>query len=172
MAVLPIREAPDPILHKKAQKVKVIDDSLKRLIQDMIETMHEARGVGIAANQVGSLRRVAVIQLPEDERPMVLINPEIVRREGERELEEGCLSIPGYRGVVTRSVKVEVRAQDLNGKTVRIKAEDSLLAQALEHEVDHLDGVLYVKRLVRPGALEKIIEEKEEEATPSEAESR
>lgn len=162
MAVLPLRTAPDPILRRKAQKIKVIDASLKRLIQDMVETMYEAKGVGIAANQVGSLRKVAIIQLPEDEGPRIFINPEIVRREGERELDEGCLSVPGYRGVAKRSVTVEARAQDLDGKVFRIKAEDNLLAQALEHEVDHLNGVLYIDHLADKDSLHKIEEEEEE----------
>ncbi len=156
MAVLPIRTAPDPILAKKAQKIKVIDDSLRRLIDDMVETMHAANGVGIAANQVGSLRKVAVIHIPDEDNIIVLINPEIVRREGERELDEGCLSIPGYRGVVKRSVKVEARALDINGRPYRIKAEDNLLAQALEHEIDHLNGTLYITHLRDRNSLHKI----------------
>ncbi len=113
----------------------------------MIDTMLDEKGEGLAANQVGSLRKVAVIQLPEWEEALVLINPEIIRREGEREVEEGCLSIPGYRGMVKRSERVRVRALDLNGKVIRIKA-DGLLAQALEHETDHLNGVLYIDRLI------------------------
>lgn len=166
MAVLPLRTAPDPILRRKAQKIKVIDASLKRLIRDMVETMYEAKGVGIAANQVGSLRKVAVIQLPEDEEPRILINPEILRREGERDLDEGCLSVPGYRGVAKRSTVVEGRALDLNGKVVRIRAEDNLLAQALEHEVDHLNGVLYIDHLADKDSLHKI-EDVEEGSSPA-----
>jgi peptide deformylase len=105
---------------------------------------------------------VAIIQLPDDEGPRILINPEIIRREGERELDEGCLSVPGYRGVAKHSVRVEARALDLNGKVVRIKAEDNLLAQALEHEVDHLNGVLYIDHLADKDSLHKIEEEEEE----------
>ena len=100
-------------------------------------------------------RRYAVIQLPEWNEPLVLINPEIIRREGEREVEEGCLSIPGYRGTVKRSERVRARALDLNGKVVRIKA-DGLLAQALEHETDHLNGVLYIDHLVSRESFWKI----------------
>ena len=138
---------PDPILRQQAKKINPIPQSLSKYTDDMIETMHDERGVGLAANQVGSLRKVAVIQLPEWDEALVLINPEIIRREGEREVEEGCLSIPGYRGTVKRSERVRARALDLNGKVIKIKAE-GLLAQALEHETDHLNGYLYIDRLV------------------------
>ena len=138
---------PDPILRQQAKKINPIPQSLGKYTDDMIETMHDERGVGLAANQVGSLRKVAVIQLPEWDEALVLINPEIIRREGEREVEEGCLSIPGYRGTVKRSERVRARALDLNGKVIKIKAE-GLLAQALEHETDHLNGYLYIDRLV------------------------
>ena len=113
----------------------------------MIETMQNAYGVGLAGNQVGVLQRVIVIQLPEDEEPRVFINPQIVRRDGEREVEEGCLSIPGYRGLVKRSVNVRAKGLDRNGRVVRVNA-DELLAQALEHEIDHLNGTLYIDHLV------------------------
>ena len=138
---------PDPILRQQAKKINPIPQNLGKYTQDMIETMHDEHGVGLAANQVGSLRKVAVIQLPEWDEALVLINPEIIRREGEREVEEGCLSIPGYRGTVKRSERVRARALDLNGKVIKIKAE-GLLAQALEHETDHLNGYLYIDRLV------------------------
>ena len=138
---------PDPILRQQAKKINPIPQKLGKYTQDMIETMHDERGVGLAANQVGSLRKVAVIQLPEWDEALVLINPEIIRREGEREVEEGCLSIPGYRVTVKRSERVRARALDLNGKVIKIKAE-GLLAQALEHETDHLNGYLYIDRLV------------------------
>ena len=138
---------PDPILRQQAKKINPIPQNLGRYTQDMIETMHDEHGVGLAANQVGSLRKVAVIQLPEWDEALDLINPEIIRREGEREVEEGCLSIPGYRGTVKRSERVRARALDLHGKVIKIKAE-GLLAQALEHETDHLNGYLYIDRLV------------------------
>ena len=147
MSVLPVRIVPDSILREKAKRIKTITHSLQRLIDDMVETMHDAGGVGLAANQVGVLRRVIVIQLPEDEEPRVFINPEILRVEGEREVEEGCLSIPGYRGLVNRAVKVRAKGLDRNGKGVRVVAEE-LLAQALQHEVDHLDGILYIDHVV------------------------
>ena len=165
MALLPLRFVPDEILRRQAQKLGKVPASLKKLTDNMIETMHDAKGVGLAANQVGSLQKVAVIQLPEWEEAIVLINPEIVKREGERDVEEGCLSVPGYRGQVKRSVKVRARALGLDGKVVRIKA-DGLLAQALEHETDHLKGILYIDHLMSRDSLWKIVEaqEAEEEA--------
>ena len=155
MSVLPVRFVPDPVLKRKAQRVPRIDAPVKRLVRDMVETMHSSGGIGLAANQVGSLQRVVVIQFPEEE-PLVLINPRVVRREGERELDEGCLSIPGYQGRVKRSIKVRVRAQDLSGREIRLKAEDDLLAQALEHEIDHLNGVLYIDRLASEDSFWKL----------------
>ena len=145
--MLEVITVPNPVLLQRCNEITLFDDHLELLVNDMIETMHDERGVGLAANQVGSLRKVAVIQLPEWDEALVLINPEIIRREGEREVEEGCLSIPGYRGTVKRSERVRARALDLNGKVIKIKAE-GLLAQALEHETDHLNGYLYIDRLV------------------------
>ena len=168
MTALPMRIVPDPILRQKAKRVSAITPSLKRLIDDMIETMHDAHGVGLAANQVGVLQRVIVIQLPEDEEPRVFINPEIVRREGEREVEEGCLSIPGYRGLVKRSVKVRAKGLDSKGKVVRVNA-DELLAQALEHEIDHLNGTLYIDHLVDRDKLWKEEPENDAEEEPQES---
>ena len=150
-----MRFLPDPILRRQARKINPIPNNFKKYIDSMIETMHEEHGVGLAANQVGSLRKVAIIQLPDWEEAIVLINPEIIRREGEREVEEGCLSIPGYRGTVKRAERVRARALDLNGKVIRIKAE-GLLAQALEHETDHLNGYLYIDRLVSRDTLWKV----------------
>ncbi len=163
MAILPIRVAPDPILRRKAKRVRNIDGSVNKLIGDMIETMHDAPGVGLAAPQVGVSLRVIVIGLPEQE-DFALINPEVVRRKGERVVNEGCLSIPGYIGQLKRSESVTVKGRDRSGKEVRIKAEE-LLAQALEHEIDHLNGVLYIDLLESRDDLRKIepneIEEKE-----------
>jgi peptide deformylase len=165
LALLPIRHVPEPVLRRKTQQVKEITSAIHKLVEDMIDTMHGAWGVGLAANQVGVPLRLAVIQLPEDEQATVLINPKVVRREGEREVEEGCLSIPGYRGLVKRSVKVRIKALGLDGKPLRIKAEDNLLAQALEHETDHLDGVLYIDHLVSKDKLWKVEEDSNEEET-------
>ena len=148
MAILNIRLAPDPILFRKARKVAKITDQHKKLAQDMVETMTEHSGVGLAANQVGVLERLCVVKTPEMEEAMVLVNPEIVKKEGQREVEEGCLSVPGYRGMVVRSEKVQARALDLNSKRFKVDAENDLLAQALEHEIDHLNGIMYMDHLV------------------------
>ena len=156
MAILPIRSIGDPILRRKTRRVRVFDQSLRRLVNDMVETMRDANGVGLAANQVGVPLRLCVIEIPEHESVITLVNPEIIRREGIRELEEGCLSITGYRGSVVRSTKVRVRASDIAGNPVRIKGDGNLLAQALEHEIDHLNGVLYTERLVSPESIWKL----------------
>ena len=161
MPVHPIRFLPDPVLRKKAKRVPRIDASIHRLIEEMIESMHAARGVGLAAPQIGVSLRVIVIGLP-DEEPFALINPEIVKRSGEREVTEGCLSVPGYHADLTRSKVVTAKGLDPSGKEVRIKAREDLLAQALEHEIDHLNGVLYIDHLPSLDALVKI--EPEEEA--------
>lgn len=143
MAVRQIRTAPDPVLKRKAKKVHTIDGSVKKLIRDMLETMYAEPGrAGLAAPQVGVSLQVIVIGIPEEEE-IVLVNPEIVRRRGERIIDEGCLSVPGYFGQIGRSESVTVKGRDQNGKEVRIKAE-GLLAQALEHEIDHLNGKLYI----------------------------
>ena len=155
MTVLNLRTLPDPVLRQKARRVTKIDDALQKLIDDMIDTMRDASGVGLAANQVGVLQKIVVIEIPEEEEVLVLINPEITRREGERLVEEGCLSIPGYRGELTRSLKVRARALDRDGNAVRIKA-DGLLAQALEHETDHINGTLYIDHLESSDKLWKL----------------
>ena len=155
MAILNMRFVPDPILRRQAKKVAKVTPQLKKLVENMVETMHDQRGVGLAANQVGSLQKVAVIQTPDMEEPMVLINPEIMKKEGERQVEEGCLSVPGYRGLVNRSEKVRAKAMGLDGKIYRVNA-DELLAQALEHEIDHLNGILYIDHLVDHESLYKI----------------
>ena len=145
MAVLPMVAYPAPVLRQKAKRVTNIDGAIARLIDDMVETMHEVGGVGLAAPQVGIPLRVAVIELPGEE-TIVLVNPKIVKRSGEREVEEGCLSVPGYRGEIQRSVKVIAKGLDRRGREIRIKGE-GLLAQVLEHEVDHLNGTLYIDHL-------------------------
>ncbi len=155
MAILPIRKLPDPVLRQKAKRVRNIDSSINRLIDDMIETMHAEPGrAGLAAPQVGVPLRVIIIDQPEAE-DIVIINPEIVRRKGERILDEGCLSFPGYFGQVTRAEKVTVKGRDRTWKEVRIRA-DGLLAQVLEHEIDHLNGTLYVDHLESMDELQKI----------------
>ncbi len=155
MTVRPIRYLGDPVLRRPARKVHRVDDSIRRLIADMTESMIAAQGVGIAAPQIGVSLRVVVIGMP-DEEPFALINPVVIRRSGERRLDEGCLSVPGYRGNLTRSMRVTVKALDENGREIRVKAEDDLLAQALEHETDHVNGVVYVDRLDSKDDLVKI----------------
>jgi len=154
MAVIPIRVVPDPVLRQKAKRVKIIDSLIQKLIGNMTETMHAAPGAGLAAPQVGIPLRVVVIGIPEEEE-IALINPQVVRRRGERWVDEGCLSIPGYVGQIKRAESVTVKGRNQDGKEIRIKAE-GLLAQALEHEVDHLNGVLYIDHLESMDELRKI----------------
>ena len=155
MAVLQIRKNPDPVLRKKTREVKKIDASIRKLVADMRETLHADPGrVGLAAPQVGVSLRVTVIGIP-DEEDIILINPEIVRKKGEHLVTEGCLSVPGYVGQITRAESVTAKGRDLTGKEVRIKAE-GLLAQALQHEIDHLNGVIYVDHLESMDELRKI----------------
>lgn len=159
MAVLPILAYPDPPLRKRSKRVGNVDGSVQRLIDDMVETMHYAQGVGLAAPQIGVLLRVIVIELPGEE-TLALVNPQIVKRSGERTVEEGCLCIPGYRGEIKRSVKVTAKGLDRQGREIRIKGE-GLLAQALEHEIDHLNGVLYIDYLESMDKLYKVVVETE-----------
>jgi len=154
MAIIPIRTFPDPVLKQKSRRVKILDNSVEHLIGDMLETMHYAQGVGLAAPQIGIPLRVIVIGIPGEEE-IALINPEVVRRRGERLLDEGCLSIPGYVGMIKRSEIVTIKGRNLSGKEIRIKA-DGLLAQALEHEIDHINGVLYIDHLESLDKLRKI----------------
>jgi len=149
MAVLDIKKYPAPVLKKKAAAVSVFDEELQKLIDDMVETMYAAPGVGLAAPQVGVSRRLAVIDISsrDDQHPLiVLINPCVLRTAGEVEFEEGCLSIPEYTAKVKRSESLVVRAHDRNGDEVEIEA-DGLLAIALQHEIDHLDGFLLIDRI-------------------------
>lgn len=139
----------DPALRKRAREVTEFDASLLTLVEDMQETMKAYNGVGLAANQVGVLQRVLIVDVPQEDGPRVrhcLVNPVIEQRSGTVKGEEGCLSIPGIYEDVTRAQKIHVRAQDEKGAPVEIEAED-YLARAIQHEVDHLDGVLFVDRL-------------------------
>lgn len=161
MAILPLRFAPDPILQRKAKRVKGMDPKIGKLIDDMLETLPAVSGAGLAAPQVGVPLRVTVIHSP-DEEPIVLINPEIVKRSGERVVDEACLSVPGYRGEIKRSVSITVKGRNRHWKEIRVKAT-GLLAQCLEHEIDHLNGVLYVDHLESPDRLERVQPDEEEE---------
>jgi len=155
MAVLPIRTLPDPVLRQKAKRVRTIDGSIKKLIADMLETVHaDPERVGLAAPQIGVSLRVIVIGIPGEE-DIVLVNPEIVRKKGERSVSEGCLSYPGYFGQISRAESVTVKGRDLKWREIRIKPE-GLLAQALEHEIDHLNGRLYIDHLESMDELRKI----------------
>ena len=143
MALRNIREIGDPILNQRAKEVREMTPNLRALIEDMVETMRHANGVGLAAPQVGVLKRLVVIECEEGELH-VLINPEIVERDGEQTGYEGCLSVPGKTGIVTRPNHVKVKALDENMEPVTVEGEE-LLARALCHELDHLDGHLYTE---------------------------
>jgi peptide deformylase len=139
----------NPVLEKPAEPVTAFDDDLKKLVEDMFESMYEARGVGLAAPQIGISKRLAVIDVTFKEDPnakLVLVNPEIIHSEGKHTQPEGCLSIPEFREPVTRARKVMVRAQDIHGKWYE-KTGDDLLARALLHETDHLNGKLYISHI-------------------------
>ncbi|MCH8050731.1 MAG: peptide deformylase [Chloroflexi bacterium] len=158
MTVHPIRELPEPVLRQKAKRVPNApqrDARIQQLIDDMIESMEAARGVGLAAPQIGVSLRVIVIGLP-DEEPFALINPEIVKVAGERQVDEGCLSVPGYHAELVRHRVVVAKGLNREGKEVRIKARDTLLAQALEHEIDHINGTLYIDHLDSLDELQKV----------------
>ena len=159
MAIRKIREEGDEILKKKSREIEEIDDRILELLDDMVETMHKYNGVGLAAVQVGVLKRAIVIDLYDDKGPIKLINPVIVKEEGEQEVEEGCLSFPNKYAKLIRPAKVTVEALNEKGKKVRINAKE-LLAQALSHEIDHLNGIVFVDKMI-PGTLE-YVEPKEE----------
>ncbi|TJY59907.1 peptide deformylase [Sinimarinibacterium sp. CAU 1509] len=149
MALLTILHHPDPRLREKAQLVERFDAALQTLIDDMFETMYDAPGVGLAATQVGVALRLAVMDCSEDKaspQPMVIINPEIVETSDPELMEEGCLSVPGVADKIQRFTSLKMRALDRDGKPFELVAED-LLAQAIQHEIDHLDGTLYIDRL-------------------------
>jgi peptide deformylase len=178
VALLRIRLVGDPILREKGRKVtpdQLRAVSMQRLIDNMVETMRDAGGVGLAAQQVGHPLRLLVIEkaaVEEGADPLVLVNGEIVKCMGTRRIEEGCLSIPGYKGEIDRCERVVAKGLDRDGKQVRIRATE-LLAQALEHEIDHTNGILYIDHLDSPDHLirlepdeqagEALIEEKEED---------
>lgn len=145
MAIRNIRKIGDEVLAKKCREVTVVDDKICQLIDDMIETMNDANGVGLAAPQVGILKRIVVIDVGDG--AIELINPEITAMGGQQEVIEGCLSVPGRYGRVIRPEKVSVQAMDRNGEYFEIMGE-GLLAQALCHEIDHLDGTLYVDKVI------------------------
>lgn len=147
MALLPILRYPDPRLHKKAAVVERVDESIRKLIADMAETMYEAPGIGLAATQVDVHKRVVVIDVSEDKSKLLaFVNPEILERSGEQICEEGCLSVPGIYEKVSRSERVKVCALDSRGEPFILEAE-GLLAVCIQHEIDHLDGKVFVEHL-------------------------
>ena len=154
MAIRNIREDGDEILRKKCRTVEVVDEKIRQLVDDMLETMRKYNGVGLAAPQVGVLKRIVVIDIDDGNGPFILINPEIIKEKGEQEVEEGCLSFPNKFAKIIRPAEVTVKALDKNGKEFKLKAKD-LLAQAISHEVDHLNGILFVDKII-PGTLEVV----------------
>ena len=158
MAIRQIRLDKDEILKKKSREVEVIDERIQTLIDDMIETMYKYNGVGLAAVQVGILKRVVVIDIDDGTGVKVLINPKITKTKGEQEVDEGCLSFPNQYAKVIRPKEVTVEALDRDGKKIVIKAKD-LLAQAIAHELDHLEGITFVDQMI-PGTLEYVQPEK------------
>ena len=154
MALRNIVKFGDPILNKTSRKIEKFDDRLAILIDDMLETMYQANGVGLAAVQVGMLKRVVVIDIDDGTGVKILINPKITKTKGEQEVEEGCLSFPNQYAKMIRPKEVVVEALNEEGKKVKIVGKD-LLAQALAHEIDHLNGVLFIDNMI-PGTLEYI----------------
>ena len=154
MAIREIRLSGDEILRKTSREVEEITDKIRELLDDMVETMHKYNGVGLAAPQVGILKRVIVIDLYDGEEPLQLVNPKIIKAKGKQEVEEGCLSFPNEYAKMVRPKEVTVEALDRDGKKVIITGKD-LLAQALAHEIDHLNGILFVDNMI-PGTLEYI----------------
>lgn len=147
--IRPIVKYPDPILQRPTEKVDQFDEELRTLAADMFESMYKAQGIGLAAPQIGVGKRITVIDLSNQKNPdekIVLVNPEIVSREGKQVEEEGCLSLPDIRDKVSRAMKVKVKAQDLDGNPIEMEGTE-LLARAFQHEIDHLDGILFPWRV-------------------------
>ena len=152
MAIRNLRYKGDEILKKKSREIETIDEKLQTLIDDMIETMHKYNGVGLAAVQVGILKRVIVIDIYDDNGPIAMINPVILKTKGKQEVDEGCLSFPNEFAKVIRPTEVTAEYTDRDGKRIKVKA---LLAQAICHEVDHLNGEVFIDKII-PGTLEYI----------------
>lgn len=152
MSIQEILEIPHPILRQKAKKVRNIDKEIIKIAYNMVDTLRDAGGVGLAANQIGELWRIIVLQMPEEDISRIYFNPEIISVQGTRQVEEGCLSIPGYLGLVERSISIKFTGIDHNEIQIKFTAED-LLSQALEHEVDHLNGILYTDHLLEHQSL-------------------
>mgnify|MGYP004606335063 CR=1 FL=1 len=158
MAIRKLRYEGDEILKKKSREIEAIDEKIITLANDMVETMHKYNGVGLAAVQVGVLKRIVVIDLYDDNGPIILINPKILKTKGKQEVEEGCLSFPNKFAKIIRPAEVVAEYTNLEGKIEKIKAKE-LLAQAICHELDHLDGEVFVDKII-PGTLEYVEPEK------------
>lgn len=172
MAILTILEFPDERLRKKAKPLETVDVAARQLIDDMLETMYAAPGIGLAANQVNVQKRVIVLDISEEKNsPLALVNPEVIAREGEEESDEGCLSVPGVFEKVKRAEKIRVRGLDRDGNPLEFDAE-GLLAVCIQHEIDHLEGKLfvdYLSPLKRQLARKKVKKEQRHRENPSEA---
>lgn len=170
MAILDILHFPDPRLRNKAKPVAVVDNAIRRLIDDMLETMYQAPGIGLAATQVNVAKRVVVIDISEDkDQPLCLVNPEILERDGIEQMEEGCLSVPGVYELVSRADHIRMRALDRDGKPFEMEA-DGLLAVCIQHELDHLDGKLfvdYLSSLKRQRIRKKLEKENRQQTEPA-----
>ena len=156
MAIREIREDGDDVLRKKSKTVELVDGKVKQLIEDMLETLYKNNGVGLAAPQVGILKRIIVIDIYDGKGPIILINPEIIKEKGTQEVDEGCLSFPNQYAKVIIPAEVTVKALNENGEEVKIKGKE-LLAQALSHEIDYLNGALSVDKVL-PGTLGRVNE--------------
>lgn len=162
MAIRIIRQEGDEILKKKSREVEKIDDKVQELVKDMLETMHKLNGVGLAAVQVGVLKRIVVIDVYEEGvEPYVFINPVIIKTKGEQTVEEGCLSFPNKFAKVVRPKEVTIKAINEKGEQIKVKGKD-LLAQAICHEIDHLNGEVFIDKII-PGTLELVTQEEKEE---------
>lgn len=157
MAIRIVREDGDEILRKKSREVEEVNDKIREILEDMVETLHHYNGVGLAGPQIGILKRLVVIDLYDDKGPIKLVNPKIIKQDGEQEVEEGCLSFPNEFAKIVRPAKVTIEALDENGKKIKLKG-DGLLAQAIAHELDHLDGILFVDKII-PGTLQYVTPE-------------
>lgn len=160
MAIRNLRWEDDEILKKRSKEIDVIDDKIRELAYDMMDTLHVNDGLGLAAPQVGLLKRIVVIDLYEEDTQFIFINPEIIKEKGEQLVDEGCLSFPNQFGKVKRPKEVTLQALDIDGKKVKLQAKD-LLAQAICHEVDHLNGIVFTDK-VEPGTLEIVTPEEKE----------
>ena len=174
MAKLEILTFPDPRLRRVAEPVEQVDDAIRQLVDDMLETMYDAPGIGLAAIQVNVDKRVVVIDTSEDKNdPLCLINPEILARSGEEQMDEGCLSVPGFFETVTRAERVKVRALDRDGQPFERDA-DGLLAVCIQHEIDHLDGRLFVDHIsmLKRQRIRRKLEKEQRQSQPADSEQR